>query len=540
MSATGKRESSSRPAVPEPTKRILYIKSRNRCAFPGCNNTLVALPTQRSPHRIIGQICHIHSGKEKGPRGRVEFSDEEYNSHENLIMFCPNHHIQIDSQHESYPAEMLKEWKQNHEAKSYGVSQEGLDAPSEDFYNSFFPRALVDQTIEEEVNLLRKCRFFAEFDGVGSAVELSRRLSESDLYGGTTSVKAWALAWCARILAGRDLLDEADKCVVLAKSLGGDTRIAEAVIYSQREHRDTALRVLEEVGSPDARSVALSIVGNRDGPQGALDWLERARLNMSELSPDGKFILLKYQLELGHWDSARESTELLCKSDTEKVPVLHHVIAMSYLLGTVPPNYRIAVLHHVPFNARVIPLDSGTAAIEARREAHVHFVEAAKFLQQNNCRFAAAELEGYALWIELRDPEYSAKGMQRLEGMFGEQEFPLCLVSLGLQYGVQMDLEEVEQEIERQATPQGEITPDGALARFALARMQGKPENVANYIARHYDSLALHLDVKALRSIQIEMLAKAGLSERAQELLELLSKEGMSDLEESRLCIAIE
>ena len=268
MSNTEKNRSSSRPPVPEKIKRVLYIKSRNKCAFPGCDSTLVALPAQRSPHKIIGQICHIQSGKEKGPRGRVELSDEEYNSHDNLIMFCPNHHILIDGQHESYPAETLKEWKLVHEAKSYGISPEGLEAPSEDFYNSYFPRALVDQTIEEEVNLLRKCRFFVEFDGVGFALALSRRLSESDLYGGTTTVKAWALTWCARILAGKDRLVEAEKDIEIAKSLGGDTRIAEAFIYSQRGHRDTALRVLENVDSPDARSASLFVVGNHDGPQG--------------------------------------------------------------------------------------------------------------------------------------------------------------------------------------------------------------------------------------------------------------------------------
>ena len=540
MSNTEMKKSSSRPPVPEQTKRILCIKSRNKCAFPGCDSTLVALPTQKSPHKIIGEICHIHSGKEKGPRARVELSDEEYNSHDNLIMLCPNHHVLVDGQHESNPAESLKEWKQSHEAKSYRVSHEDLEATSEDFYNSYFPRALVDQTIEEEVNLIRKCRFFVEFDGVGSALALSRRLSEGDLYGGTTTVKAWALTCCARILAGRERLVEAEEYLELAKSLGGDTRIAEAVIYSQRGHRDTALRVLNEVDSPDARSTALAIAGNHDGPQGALDWLESAGLSVSELSPDGKFFLSKYQLEVGRWEAARESIESLCKSDMEEVPVLHHMVAMSYLLDTVPPDYHNAVLRHVPFNPKGIPLGSGTGATEARRKAHGHFIEAAKSLRQLNLRHAASELEGYALWLELRDPEYSERGKQRLEGKFGDLEFPLHLVSLGLQYGVQMDLAEVEQEIERQAAPQGEITLDGAFACLALARMQGKPENVANYIARHYDSLAIHLDTKAIRSIQIEMFAKAGLTERARECLELLSKEGLSDVEKSRLSIVIE
>ena len=326
----------------------------------------------------------------------------------------------------------------------------------------------------------------------------------------------------------------------LAKSLGGDTRIVEAVINSQRGHKGTALRVLKEVDSTEARSTALAIAGSHDGQQRALDWLNGAGLSVSDLSPDGKFVFLKYQLELGQWEGARESIESLCESDMEESPILHHPIAMSHLLSTVSPDYRNAVLRHVPFNASVFPLDSGAAAIEARRIARGHFLKAAKLLQEFDCPQAAVELDGYALWLELRDSEYYESGKQRLEAKFNDVELPLYLVSLGLQYGVRMDLAEVEQEIERQGTPQGGITLDGAFARLALARAQRKPEDAASYIARHYDSLVLHFDAKLIRSIHIEMLAQAGLTERASECLELLSKEGLSDSETSRLSIAIE
>ena len=185
----------SRKAVPEKTKRILYIKSRNRCAYPDCASPLVQLPTGDAQHKIIGEICHIHSDKEDGPRGIVGLTQEEYNAYENLIMLCPNHHTIIDGQHGAYPAETLKEWKVTHEAKSYIASVEDLEAPAEVFYHRFFPTALVDQTIEEEVDLLRKSRFFGGFDGIQHALALSTRLLEGNLYGGTTTKRAWALEW---------------------------------------------------------------------------------------------------------------------------------------------------------------------------------------------------------------------------------------------------------------------------------------------------------------------------------------------------------
>jgi hypothetical protein len=100
---------------------------------------------------------------------------------------------------------------------------------------------------------------------------------------------------------------------------------------------------------------------------------------------------------------------------------------------------------------------------------------------------------------------------------------------------LRLDLEAVEREIERQIALNGEITPDAAFARFALAFRQETPEDVANYIARHWDELAKHLDKKAMRFIQIEMLSQAGLPERASEYLNILMEEGLSESEERRL-----
>ena len=98
-----------------------------------------------------------------------------------------------------------------------------------------------------------------------------------------------------------------------------------------------------------------------------------------------------------------------------------------------------------------------------------------------------------------------------------------------------MDLEAVEREIERQIALHGGITHDAAIARFALAFTQKTPEDVANYISRHRDELAKYIDKKAMQFLQIEMLSRAGRPERANECLDVLLEEGLSEEEESRL-----
>ena len=44
------------------------------------------------------------------------------NSQENLLLLCPNHHTVVDKQFETYPAEMLKQWKRDHEAEAMDES----------------------------------------------------------------------------------------------------------------------------------------------------------------------------------------------------------------------------------------------------------------------------------------------------------------------------------------------------------------------------------------------------------------------------------
>ncbi len=136
---------------------------------------------------------------------------------------------------------------------------------------------------------------------------------------------------------------------------------------------------------------------------------------------------------------------------------------------------------------------------------------------------------------ELKDRDNSDKGRQRLETKLRDPKSSLRLVPLGLQFGIKLDLAAVEQEIERQVALSGGITQDAAIARFALAFKQKTPEDVANYVAQHYDELSKYLDKKSMRFLQIEMLSRAGLPERATECLKLLLDDGLSEAEEVRL-----
>lgn len=520
------------------TLKVLFALSGNQCAHPECKNPVIVPATEESDALVLSQICHIYALSEDGPRGKAGLTEKELNAPENLVLCCPTHHVIVDGQHETYQADMLKEWKQTHESEMQKRLSADLESVQPDvFAHPYFPTELVDQKIEDEIDILCKSRFFTEFDIVCFSLALGRRLVEGELSGGTDALRSRALAWCARFLSTTtEELDKAEEHLKLAKGLGScpEIDIADAFISSQKGDKSAALNILADIDSPTSRAAALMVVAHHEGAEGAVYWLKIAEIGATDLDHDGKHFLLTQLFELTRWEMAREALDAISDEDLREAPVLHHMMAITHLLSTVPNEFRATVLKQLPFETAGFPLASDAAAIDACRTAHRHFTNAVEVAQQLNCPSAAIIDDEYALWLELKDPENSDKGMQRLEAKLRDPKSALRLVPFGLQFGIKLDLAAIEQEIERQIVLHGGITQDAAIARFALAFTQKTPEDVANYVAHHYDDLSKSLDKKSMQFLQIEMLLRAGLPERANECLTLLLEEGLSEAEESR------
>ena len=281
------------------TLKVLFALSGNQCAHPECTNTLIEPATEKSDTLVAAHICHIYAISTDGPRGKAGLTEKELNAPENLILLCRNHHVVVDGQHVTYPADMLKEWKQRHELEMQKRLSADLESVQPDiFSHPYFPIALVDQKIEDEIDILRKSRFFVEFDRVRSSLALARKLVEGEFSGGTDAVRSRALAWCARFLSPTEELDKAEEYLKLAKSLGtgSEVGIADAFITSQKGDKSAALNTLAEIDSAPSWSAALMVVARHEGAEGAVDWLKTAGIGATDLDPDGKYFLLMRQL----------------------------------------------------------------------------------------------------------------------------------------------------------------------------------------------------------------------------------------------------
>lgn len=430
-------------------------------------------------------------------------------------------------------------WKMNKQSVSSGDDSTNVIAGRDVnlYINENIPTELIDQKIEEEVDRLRKSRFFSEFDRVSASLNFSRLLANGNLSGGSDEVRSRALAWCARLLSLTDDFEKAEGILKHAISLEDVTeaKIAKAFIISQQGDKSAALQTLASINTNASRAAGLMIVVHHEGAENALRWLHNAGYTIGDLDSDGKSVLLSHQLQLGYWDDAEHTVGSLSDTDYEATPILHHLTALTKLVPAVPVDFRAVVLTQVPFEVQSFPLAANTIYMEMRRAAHKHFLDAIEAAEQLDCPRAARISDEYALWLELHDPAQTEHGKNRLKIKLRDADSALGFVHYALQFGIKLDLGLVEQNIERSMAINGGMTIDAALARFALAFAQPTPEKAANYIARHYNQLATYIDSELMRYRQIEMLSRAGLIEKANEVLDRLLEEGIPPEQEKNL-----
>jgi hypothetical protein len=119
-------------SISERTRKILWAKSGNTCAI--CHTELIRETEKSSDNIVVGQECHIVSEKSKGPRANPDFQGN-YDGHENILLLCANHHIEVDSLTDCYTADRLREIKLNHENWVKATLQKKPDSFSNDKLN---------------------------------------------------------------------------------------------------------------------------------------------------------------------------------------------------------------------------------------------------------------------------------------------------------------------------------------------------------------------------------------------------------------------
>src|SRR5579859_3866035 len=89
--------------ISEKTAKIVWARAAGLCSYPDCLKILIVSPeSPNDPHAVLGQIAHIVSHSEEGPRGEELFRGVDRDGPENLLLLCGEHHILIDQHRDKY------------------------------------------------------------------------------------------------------------------------------------------------------------------------------------------------------------------------------------------------------------------------------------------------------------------------------------------------------------------------------------------------------------------------------------------------------
>lgn len=106
-------------------ERELWAKAAGRCQFNGCNRSLYKSPVTQEQVNIA-EKAHIYSFSKEGPRGWGPFvaNKKKLNNIDNLMLMCHDCHklIDQDKNGNKYSAELLRQWKREHERRVYIVT----------------------------------------------------------------------------------------------------------------------------------------------------------------------------------------------------------------------------------------------------------------------------------------------------------------------------------------------------------------------------------------------------------------------------------
>src|ERR1035437_71496 len=102
-------------AIADKTRKLLWGKSGNRCAQ--CYRLLSVEATELDDPAVVGDECHIVSGKPDGPRHDPSFPPEDIDGYPNLILLCRVDHKTVDDQWRTFDVVPLTRLKDDHERK---------------------------------------------------------------------------------------------------------------------------------------------------------------------------------------------------------------------------------------------------------------------------------------------------------------------------------------------------------------------------------------------------------------------------------------
>lgn len=110
-------------AITDHTRKRLWTRADNRCAFPDCGQRLLEPTADKTDDTIVGEECHIIPRKNSSTVAssvcllseaeRITYAKliEDRHCFDNIVVMCPTHGTMIDHVPQRYSVAQLLEMK---------------------------------------------------------------------------------------------------------------------------------------------------------------------------------------------------------------------------------------------------------------------------------------------------------------------------------------------------------------------------------------------------------------------------------------------
>ena len=397
------------------------------------------------------------------------------------------------------------------------------------------------KTLAREITLLR---FFVSFPKENKAIALAEAIVDGELSGGTPQVKAMALALLARYLCAGETAEQAKKWLSTSKKLcqTEEAEIAQAFIDAIGSNNVDAASSLLKVSSP-SRYAAFFIIKKIVGGSGiALEWWGSTGLSTEDLDNDGRVALVSALLSEHQWENALNVVETLDSESLSMSPALAQISAFTYLVNAIKAaELREGVMTDIPFAAARFPLADDSKSIAFRNRSVELFKICSGLARHVGSEDVANIADHYVLWLELRNSDTHEQAKAQLHSYFDVYtQKTLEYLPLAFVFGIDIDFESVENEVNRQTALSNDANPTLGLARFVLAQRQKSFPAAVEYIASHRKQMEKTVHPTAISMLEIEALARSGLVDDAGQLLQKMANLGAPDAEVRNLKNIIE
>lgn len=408
----------------------------------------------------------------------------------------------------------------------------------------FTAQHLQDEKIEKLAGEISSLRFFGSFPKEAKASALAESIIDGELSGSTPQAKARALALLARYLCVGERFERAKSWLSISQKLcpTAESVIAQAFIDAIGSNNVDAASGLLKVSSPSNYAAFFMIKKTVEGNEAALGWSENAELSAQDLDNDGKVSLVSALLSEHQWEKALNFVQAIGDESLSMSPALAQISAFTFLANAIKAvELRESVLTYIPLAADKFPLADDSESIVLRNRAVELFKICSDLARNLGAEDVASMADSYVLWLKLRNNETYEQSKVELQSYFiSYTRKTLKYLPLAFAFGVDVDFESIEKEVNRQSALSHDDDPILGLARFILAQTKKTASAVVEYIVRYRTQMESTVNPIAISMLEIEALARSGMVDDAERLLQNMEDSGAPDTEVRNLQNIIE